>query len=200
VDRVRKARVSSLRREFDALKFHDGETVEEFGVRIEKLMAQIAALGHTYTHEEIVRKFMQVVPPKLEQIATSIETLLDLSEISVDALIGWLKATEERQGGSSAGGDTVAKHEDELLARLSWRLKLTRNGVPECHKESTSGSKCGRGHGRCGGRDDRRGGRDSHSHDGHDTGRDGGRIVAGHECRYCGKKGHWARVSKEEER
>jgi hypothetical protein len=43
-----------------------------------------------------VRRFLVVLPPKFEQITTSIETLCDLDMITVDELIGRLKPSEER--------------------------------------------------------------------------------------------------------
>ncbi|XP_062198312.1 uncharacterized protein LOC133901033 [Phragmites australis] len=98
VERIRKAKASTLRRNFDTLKFHNGETVEEFGVRITGITNQLAVLGNSYDEEEVVRKFLQALPPGYEQIAMSIETLLDLSMVSVEELIGRLKAAEERHG------------------------------------------------------------------------------------------------------
>lgn len=37
VERVRKAKANTLRRDFDALKFYDRETVDDFGIRINRL-------------------------------------------------------------------------------------------------------------------------------------------------------------------
>jgi hypothetical protein len=88
VDCVRKAKASTLKREFDALKFKDGETVDDFGSRLSRITNKLAILGEEYTEEEMVRRFLQALPPKFEQIASSIETLLDLSEVTVDELIG----------------------------------------------------------------------------------------------------------------
>jgi hypothetical protein len=158
VDRVRKAKASTLRREFDSLKFRDGESVDEFGTRITQLTNRLAVLGDDYTEEEIVRKFLQALPPRFDQIAASIETLLDLADVTVDELIGRLKAPEERLGQS--GDDCpIAKlnlTEDELVVRLSSRLKMTGNGGSERGKESFSSSKRGRDRGR--GRDKKSGG------------------------------------------
>jgi hypothetical protein len=45
VERVWKAKASTLRREFDSLKFKDGETVDDFGIRINRIANQLAVLG-----------------------------------------------------------------------------------------------------------------------------------------------------------
>lgn len=42
VDHVRKAKASTLKRDFDALKFHDGESVDDFGVRITRIIGELA--------------------------------------------------------------------------------------------------------------------------------------------------------------
>jgi hypothetical protein len=38
IDRVRKAKASTLRREFDSLLFHDGESLDDFGARIGRIV------------------------------------------------------------------------------------------------------------------------------------------------------------------
>jgi hypothetical protein len=53
-------------------------------------------LRNTYTEEEIVRQFLQALPPRFDQIVASIETLLDLADVSLDQLIGRLKPVEEK--------------------------------------------------------------------------------------------------------
>jgi hypothetical protein len=67
----------------------------------------------------------EALPSRFDQIAASIETLLDLSEISVDELVGRLKVAEER---------LVQEHgvvlprlnltADELVSRITSRLKI----------------------------------------------------------------------------
>jgi hypothetical protein len=95
--------------------------------------------------------------------------------------------------------------EDELVARLSSRLKMSGNGGGDRHKVSSSGDgKRGRGRGRgCGSSSDGhgggRGGGDTGDHGGGNAGRGNGEGNSGvvkDECRYCGKKGHWARECK----
>jgi hypothetical protein len=126
--------------------------------------------------------------------------------ITVDELIGRLKPSEERinrnQGKSVASLNLT---EDELVARLSSRLKMTGNGDGDRHKESSSGGgKRGRGRGggrgsSSSGRSGGRGGGDNGDRGGRNAGRGNG-GVAKDECRYCGKKGHWARECKKKKR
>lgn len=55
----------------------------------------------------------------------AIETLLDLDTLSVEELIGRLKAAEEQYDfGSGGGGSTASLNltEDELVARVMLRL------------------------------------------------------------------------------
>jgi hypothetical protein len=210
VDRVRKVKVSTLKREFDSLTFEVGESIDDFSTRFSRITNQLAVLGFEYKEEEIVRRFLAALPPKFEQIATSIETLCHLDTITVDELIGRLKPSEERinrnQGKSVASLNLT---EDELVALLSSRLKITGNGGSDRHKESSSGGgKRGRGRGRGRGsssvdRSGGRGGGDTGDRGGGNAGRgngEGNGGVAKDECRYCGKKGHWARECKKKKR
>jgi uncharacterized membrane protein YgcG len=200
VDRVRKAKVSTLKHEFDSLTFEAGESIDDFGTCLSRITNQLAVLGFEYKEEEIVRRFLAALPPKFEQIATSIETLCDLDTITVDELIRWLKPSEERINRNN--GKSIASlnlKEDELVARLSSRLKMSGNGSGDRQKESSSGGgKRGRGRGRgrgssSGGHGGGRGGGNTGDHrcESADRGSgEGSSDVAKDECRYCGKKGH----------
>jgi hypothetical protein len=95
VERVRKAKANTLRREFDTLKFCDRETLDDFHVRLNKIALELAVLNDGCTEEELVRKLLQALPKRYHQIAISIETLLDLSTMSTEELMGRLKSTEQ---------------------------------------------------------------------------------------------------------
>jgi hypothetical protein len=122
--------------------------------------------------------------------------LVDMDTITVDELIGRLKPSEERinRGGSSTI-TSLNLMEDELIAKITLRLKIAGGGNTNQQKEaSSSGGKSGRGRGHgCGkgvGGNSRGGGNADH----------GGNKVTGDECRYCRKRRHWARECKKKKR
>jgi len=203
VERVRKAKAQTLRREFDGLVFKDGESVDEFAVRINNLAARLRMLGDDHTEPTVVRRFLQALPPRYHQIAMSIETLLDLDEMSVEELVGRLKAAEERHGLSGVGNNGIAQlnlTEEELIARVSKKLLLS-GGSSSSGNSGSSGSGGGRGGGRGRGGGCGRGSRKKCG-DGAARGVDarGGGAVANDECKYCGNKGHWARECRKKKR
>ena len=98
VHRVREATAQRLRAEFEQITFRDGETLDAFGMRITALVNQLRTLGDNVEEVRVVQKVLRVVPSRYAQIAVAIETLIDLSTISVEELIGRLRTAEERCG------------------------------------------------------------------------------------------------------
>ena len=94
---MREANAQQLRREFSALVWKESENAEDFANRITGLAADLRILGDNITDAEIVRKMLQVVPEHLAQVAISIETLLDISTISVEEVTGRLRAVVQRR-------------------------------------------------------------------------------------------------------
>jgi hypothetical protein len=81
-ERVRDASAQQLRRDFGNLSFKEGETVNDFGVRITTLATNLRTLGDNISEPEVVKKMLHVVPEKLSQAAVSIEMFCDLNAIS----------------------------------------------------------------------------------------------------------------------
>ena len=92
---VRDAKATTMKKQLQCIKFADGEDINDFGMRLSSLVSQLGVLGVTIGEPEVVRKFLSVVPKKFSQMA-SIKTLLDLDTLSIEELIGRLKAAEER--------------------------------------------------------------------------------------------------------
>jgi hypothetical protein len=156
-----------------------------------------------HEEEEIVRKFLEALPDRFEQIAVAIETLLDLEDVSLDELVGRIKATEERlnrskgRGGGGSGGGAAGKEidgklyftEEQVIARLASRLNI--DGSAARGKASSGPGKrrgdVGRGKER---------GKDARS--GPPKGGNGGEDDEA--CHYCGKMGHWKRECRKKKR
>jgi hypothetical protein len=179
VDRVRKSKAQELRKQFDAIAFKEGESVEEFSVRLSRLVNNLAVLGIQLEESKVCEKFLHVVPDHLEQIALSIETLLDLDTLSLEELTGRLRNAEERRPKKKSGdeGGKLYLTEEQWAARAKER----QSG------EGSSGKKAGNNRRRRGGRKKSEAAADG-EHGARDT-RDQGRD----KCKNCGHLGHWAK-------
>ncbi|KAE8766461.1 hypothetical protein D1007_62315 [Hordeum vulgare] len=176
-NRVREANAQKLRADFENITFKEGELVDDFAMRISSLAPQLRALGDTMDDARVVRKFLHVVPPRFAQVAVSIETLLDLSELSIEELTGQLRVVEDRleDGRESFGGG-------QLL--LSKELEASKgHGRGGCAPRNGGGTN---GAGTRGGGTSRGGGRTQGR-----AGRGASKEVRDR-CRYCNIKGHWA--------
>jgi hypothetical protein len=183
VDRVRKASTQKLRREYEQLTFHDGESVEDFAMRLTSLMNQLATLSDHEAGDKIITKYLHVVRPRYRQLIVSIETLLDISTLSVVEVTARLKAVEDDRVaiGNRDGSDKLYLTEEEWLERF--KLKESNGG----HRSggSDSGGSASRGR-----KPDGKKGSTNSDSDG-DHARPLGRGKD--KCRACGKIGHWAR-------
>lgn len=86
VDRIRKAKATNLLREFDGIAFWDGKTIDDFTHRLTSIVSELSILGDPLEESAVVRKILQAVPSPYDQIAHSIETLLDVDEMSTEKL------------------------------------------------------------------------------------------------------------------
>jgi hypothetical protein len=83
--RARKATLQTLRNEWENLAFKTGEDVDDFILRLNTLQQKMVQFGDdTYDEERAVEKLFRCIPDKNKQIARSIESLLDLSTMSIE--------------------------------------------------------------------------------------------------------------------
>jgi hypothetical protein len=88
-DRARKTTLQALRKEWENLAFKPGEDVDDFALRLNTLQQKMVQFGDdTYGKERAVKKLIWCIPEKYKQIARSIESLLDLSTMSIKEAIG----------------------------------------------------------------------------------------------------------------
>jgi hypothetical protein len=74
--------------EFDLTTFDDGETIEDYALRL-------SGMAPEQQDSEIVMKMIRSMSPRFKQITIVIKTLLNVSTMSATNLIGRLKEAEE---------------------------------------------------------------------------------------------------------
>ena len=95
-DRAKNATAQLLKQEYANLKFKNGESVEDFSLRLQMLISKLRSHGVTIDEEETVSKYLHSVSAKYIQIALSIETVLDLSTLTIEHVTGRLRCTRIR--------------------------------------------------------------------------------------------------------
>lgn len=73
VERVKKAKVQTLKGDFESLKMKNGELLDEFCFKLNGLVANIRAPGETVEKSYIVKKLLRAVPTMFLQIVSTIE-------------------------------------------------------------------------------------------------------------------------------
>ncbi|CAD6257884.1 unnamed protein product [Miscanthus lutarioriparius] len=106
-------------------------------MRITNLVANIKSLGETIDDTRVVKKFLRVVPPRFNQVAVSIEMFCEMKTLTVEDLVGRLRAAEDRFE------DKVEHITDKagrlLLAEDEWLEKHKHRFQANSHREGSSG-------------------------------------------------------------
>jgi hypothetical protein len=98
---------------------NNGELIDEFGLRINSLAEKLRSLGEVVGETRIVKKILCVLSKQYNQIAMSIETLLNINTLMVEELVGRLHAAEDR-----LDIDTVTEKTEKLyLSEDQWLAK-----------------------------------------------------------------------------
>ena len=96
-DRVREARLQTLKAEFDRLKMKETDSIDDFVGKLSEITSKSASLGENIEESKLVKKFLSSLPrKKYIQIVASLEQVLDLNSTTFEDIVGRLKAYEER--------------------------------------------------------------------------------------------------------
>jgi hypothetical protein len=90
-DRAHKTMLQELRKEWENLAFKPGEDVDDFALRLNILQ----------------QKLFRCIPEKYKQITRSIKSLLDLSTMSIEEVIGHLKVIDGDEPQPLSGPITI---------------------------------------------------------------------------------------------
>ncbi|KAD7117350.1 hypothetical protein E3N88_04618 [Mikania micrantha] len=195
-DRVKTAKIQTLKAEFEVLVMKETEGIDEFAMKVNNIVNNIRVLGDKIEEAYVVKKLLRAVPSKFLQIASAIEQFGDLDSMMVEEVVGRLKAHEERlKGQSDSAGSTQL-----LLTQEEWRSrskKPVEGESPNAAKSHTkqSGFCRGRGRGRGRGMFGGRGGRHNSSHFSnreYGRGSGGNRDRSKLKCYNCDGVGHYA--------
>ena len=148
-DRVRAARLSTLRGEFDYLIMADGEALDVYAGKISGMAAKYASLGATLSDAEMVKKLLDTVPDALYTAVAGIEQFCDVETVCFDEVLGRLKAFQERseRRKTAAGGERGDGQ--LLLTAAQWEARRRARGYDDEDARSSAGGDGSGRRGKC---------------------------------------------------
>jgi hypothetical protein len=121
--RARKATLQTLRNEWENLAFKTGEDVDDFILRLNTLQQKMVQFGDdTYDEERAVEKLFRCIHDKNKQVARSIESLLDLSTMSIEVASRSSMAMNHNLSGlSPSAGSYISLGNSGMHAKVTRR-------------------------------------------------------------------------------
>ena len=143
---VRKFRIASLCSEYEAFKMKSGESLQDMITRFTTVVNELISLGKVYTTDEQADKVLRILPRSWEIKVTAIRETKDLTNMSLDELVGDLKTYEmnvdkrgegnkEKVLGLKATESDESDIDDDDLALISRNFKkLFKRGLNSAKK------------------------------------------------------------------
>lgn len=118
-NKVKKARIQTLKTEFESLSMKENEQLDDFYMKLNGLVSSIRALGETMDESYVVKKLFRAVPQRFLQITSVMEQFGNMDTMSVKEAVGSLKAYDERLKGKmrktkSSDGQLMLTEEEWL--------------------------------------------------------------------------------------
>ena len=96
VERVKKAKIQTLKREFEMLSMREEDSIADFAVKLTRLVAHRRSLGEKIAEDIIVSKLLRATPEKYNPITSSMVQFGNLDTTTLDEAIGSLKIHEDK--------------------------------------------------------------------------------------------------------
>ncbi|XP_047328199.1 uncharacterized protein LOC124931713 [Impatiens glandulifera] len=194
-DRVKNARLQTLKSEFDRMHMNDSESLDQYAGRLTSISVRYSSLGETLNDIAIVKKLFDTVPERFISVVAGIEQFYNLETLTFEEAVGRLKVFEERtrKKNTNFGGNEG----QVLLTQEEWKARFKKDeedSLNQWKKDSTDSGTRGQG-GRTRGRGQGRGGRGAPSRkdkEGGSGGRGAPRDKSHIRCFNCNEMGHYS--------
>ncbi|GJV52818.1 hypothetical protein Tco_1448559 [Tanacetum coccineum] len=129
---VKDNKIDLLVQQYEQFVISEDESIDSAFARFNTIITSLKALDEGYSSKNYVRKFLRALHPKWRAKVTAIEESKDLTSLSLDELIGNLKAHE-----------MIIKKDSEIVKAKGERRSLALKAKKESNDEecSTSGSE-----------------------------------------------------------
>ncbi|KAJ0491189.1 hypothetical protein HanIR_Chr12g0561201 [Helianthus annuus] len=158
-ERVQKARLHTLKSEFEGYRMKEGETIDEYAGKLSGMISKYSSVGATLEDAELVRKLLDTVTDKYIHLVASMEQYSDVEKMPFEEAIGRLKTYEDRLrlrlGSSNGDSSLLFTKKEGSNCNKGGKSNSNQNRVGPGTRGGRSGSRGGRGGGR--GRGDRYG-------------------------------------------
>ncbi|CAO2162747.1 unnamed protein product [Urochloa humidicola] len=191
-DQVQRTEAQRLLREFENMCFTSSESIDDYTMRLQNIVATLETVGETIPPRRVVEKLLRTVPKSLRQVAVAIQVSADLATLTLEDASGRLRAAEEVEaeddGALPPGADGKL-----LLTMEQWDARRRERREKERAHVRGDGGREKKG-GRSGGRVDSS---DDNDDDGGSSVRSGTsrrrRSSGKGRCFNCGVRGHFSR-------
>lgn len=92
-DRAKKARIHTLKSDFEALRMRDIDSIDEFAGKMNGLANKIRSLGDNLEDVVLIKMLLVSIPDKFLQVIAAIEQFADVETMPIEEAIGVTKCT-----------------------------------------------------------------------------------------------------------
>jgi DNA polymerase I-like protein with 3'-5' exonuclease and polymerase domains len=116
--RMHEATLQTFQKKFENLEVEEDETLDAFASRVATIVNGIRELDEKLEEISVVRRFLRAAPARYISVVSVIEQCVDLKTVTLDNLVEWFKAHDERM--KITYGD--AKMEEHImLTHAQWQ-------------------------------------------------------------------------------